>query len=96
MDWNASKNMIANPQSGWFAPGTPTRDQMDACNQTWLDLLLSLEEGFNGNKQRFLQAVPFMLELKRRVNALMNIPSGIAGTVLGPSFELPEKTTTQP
>jgi len=89
VDWNAARNMIPNPQSGWFAPGTPVREQMDACNQTWLDLLRSLEDGFNGNKQRFLQAVPFMLELKRRVNALMNIPSGIAGTVLGPSFELP-------
>ncbi len=89
VDWNVARNMVPNPQSGWYAPGTPVREQMDGCNQTWLDLLRSLEDGFNGRKDRLLQAVPFMLELRRRTNSLMNIPSGIAGTVLGPSFELP-------
>lgn len=89
VDWDAARNMVANPQSGWFAPGSPIRAEMDACNQVWLDLLRALEDGFGGQKGRIRQAVPLMLELKQRVLGLMNIPSGIAGTVLGPSFELP-------
>jgi hypothetical protein len=60
---------------------------MDACNQVWIELLRSLEAGFQGKKQGIVKAVPFMLELKRRVIGLMNIPSGIASTTLGPSFE---------
>lgn len=87
VDWNCAANMIANPQSGWFAPGTPIRAEMDACNQVWIELLRSLEAGFQGKKQGIVKAVPFMLELKRRVIGLMNIPSGIASTTLGPSFE---------
>ena len=90
VDWSAVKNMAPNPQSGWYAPGAPLRGEMDACNQVWLDLLRALEDGLGGRKQRLLDAVPFMLELKRRIIALMNIPSGVAGTMLGPSFELPE------
>jgi hypothetical protein len=90
VDWSSVKDMVPNPQSGWYAPGTPLRREMDGCNQAWLDLLRALEEGLGGKKQRLTQAVPLMLELKRRIIALMNIPSGVAGTMLGPSFELPE------
>lgn len=89
VDWNAAKNMVANPRAGWFAPGSPTRLEMDACNQAWIDLLRTLEAAFQGGKQGIVKAVPLMLELKQRAIGLMNIPSGIADTKLGPSFELP-------
>ncbi len=87
VDWSSAKNMVTNPQSGWFAPGSPVRAEMDACNEVWINLLRTLEAGFQGRKQGIVKAVPFMLELKQRVIGLMNLPSGIAGTMLGPSFE---------
>lgn len=90
VDWSAVKNMVPNPQSGWYAPGTPLRCEMDTCNRAWFDLLRALEDGLLGKKHRLLEAVPLMLELKRRILALMNLPSGIADTMLGPSFELPD------
>ena len=89
VDWNATANMISNPQSGWFAPGDPRRDMMDSCNAMWKEMLRALEDGLNGKKDRLVRAVPFMLELKKRAKSLMNVPSGIAGTMLGPSFEWP-------
>ena len=79
--------MNANPRSGWFAPGSPRRAEMDDCNQIWFDLLQALEEGFGGRRERLQQAVPLVLEFKRRANGLMNQKSGTANTVPGPSFE---------
>jgi hypothetical protein len=87
VDWSAARPMISNPRSGWFAPGSPRRLEMDACNQVWFDLLGALEDGFRGRQNRLQQAVPLMLAFKQRVIGLMNLASGIADTVLGPSFE---------
>jgi hypothetical protein len=89
VDWNAVRNMVPNPRAAWYPAGSPIRRQMDDCNACFLLLLQSLEAAFNGDKPRFRQAVPLMLELKQRITGLMNIPSGIADTMLGPSFEWP-------
>jgi hypothetical protein len=89
VDWSAVKNMITNPQSGWYAPGSPLRNEMDSFNETWLRLLQALEQAFRGDKKRLRQAVPLMLELKQRALGLMNLPSGVTDAMLGPSFELP-------
>lgn len=89
IDWSAARPMVPNPRRGWFAPGSPRRLAMDSCNQAWFALLQALEEGFLGRGQGIQQAVQLMLEFKHRATGLMNLPSGIANTVLGPSFELP-------
>lgn len=90
-DWSAVKNMISNPRAGWFAPGDPVRQRMDDCNAVYFLMLGTLEDALNGrNDKRIADAVPLMLELKQRATELMNIPSGIADTMLGPSFEMPE------
>lgn len=90
IDWSAVKNMITNPQAGWFAPGDPVRRAMDDCNHMFFQMLATLEAAMNGGKQRITDAVPMMIELKQRATGLMNIPSGIADTMLGPSFEWPD------
>lgn len=88
VDWSAARPMVPNPKSGWFSPGSPRRTEMERCNQAWFSLLQALEKGFLGHSQGFQQAVQLMLEFKYRATGLMNLPSGIANTVLGPSFEL--------
>ncbi len=90
IDWSAVKNMITNPKAGWFAPGSPVRTQMDDCNRMFFQMLATLEEAMNGGRKRITDAVPLMIELKQRAIGLMNIPSGIADTTLGPSFESPD------
>ncbi len=90
MDWSSVKNMVSNPQVGWFAPGDPRRTLMEECNHSWLMLLRELEQGLRGDQQGLKRAVPWMLRLKLQAQNLMNVPSGIGDTMLGPSFELPD------
>ncbi len=90
IDWSAAKNMMTNPKVGLFAPGDPIRKQMNDCNKMFFLMLHTLEEALNGGNRRIADAVPMMIELKQRAMGLMNVPSGIADTTLGPSFELPE------
>lgn len=93
VDWSAVKNMISNPRAGWFTPGDPVRRRMDDCNAVYFLMLGTLEDALNGRGKSIADAVPLMLELKHRATELMNIPSGIADTMLGPSFELPSEIT---
>ncbi|MBZ0205630.1 MAG: ferritin-like protein [Flavobacteriales bacterium] len=95
VDWTRMKNMISNPKSGWYTADDPRRKVMDECNETWWKLLQELEKGLNGKKESLQRSVPYMLLLKQRASALMNVPSGVAGTVLGPSFELPDSALHQ-
>lgn len=91
IDWSSVMNMIADPKRGWFAPDDPRGMLMDECNHSWVMLLRELEQGFRGDKDAIKRAVPWMMKLKRQAQGLMNVPSGIAGTMLGPSFEWPEE-----
>ena len=93
VDWSAVKNMVSNPRAGWFAPGDPVRRRMDDCNAVFHLMLGTLEDALNGRGRCIADAVPLMLELKHRATELMNIPSGIADTMLGPSFEMPPANT---
>jgi len=90
MDWSSVKNMIGDPKRGWFTPDDPRGKLMDDCNHSWIMLLTELQEGFRGKKECIKSAIPWMMKLKRQAQGLMNVPSGIAGTMLGPSFEWPE------
>ncbi|MBK8497784.1 MAG: ferritin-like protein [Flavobacteriales bacterium] len=91
VDWSSVKNMISNPKRGWFTADDPRGKLMDECNHSWAMLLRELQAGFRGDKQGIHRAIPWMMKLKYQAQALMNVPSGIAGMMLGPSFEWPEE-----
>ncbi|MFZ1692190.1 MAG: ferritin-like protein [Flavobacteriales bacterium] len=91
VDWSSVKNMISNPKRAWFTKDDPRGILMDECNHSWVMLLTELQAGFRGDKQGIKRAIPWMMMLKRQAHGLMNVPSGIAGMMLGPSFEWPEQ-----
>jgi hypothetical protein len=89
VDWSAARPMIRDPKIADQPAQSPAWQEMNACNQTWWNLLQSLEQGFQGSRQSLQQAVPWMMDLKNRVIQLMNLPAAAPGSVLGPSFEKP-------
>jgi hypothetical protein len=91
VDWSSVKNMVGNPKRGWFTSDDPRGILMDQCNISWVMLLTELQKGFRGDKDGIKRAIPWMMKLKQQAQGLMNVPSGIAGTMLGPSFEWPEE-----
>ena len=87
VDWDAVHPMRDNPRSSDYAPGTPTRQKMDAFNQQYCDMLRALHRVFNGEPLGMFQTVSAMRDLKTLSQELMTLPSGDGATTAGLSFE---------
>ncbi len=88
VDWDARYPMSPNPKASQYANRPEIHQLMVDFNVRYMALLAALEQGFNGQQDMLLRAVPIMYELKYRAQALMAIPSGRSdGTTVGPSFE---------
>ncbi len=90
VQWDGAWNMQVNPKAANYAPGSPIRVKMDACNHSYSRLLDHLQDAFNGNPDSFIDAVGDMFEIKHRGTELMRVPNELPtleGTTVGTSFE---------
>lgn len=86
LDWNAVLNMKPNPKMANYPVGSPLYDKTREFNRTYMDLLATLQQAFNGRPELLMKSVPTMYELKYKALNLMNVPLG-NGEMAGPSFE---------
>ena len=87
VDPDGVRPMQPNPSTRDHAPGTPVRIAQEQFNLTYCTLLQQLEGAFNGRPGQLSATVRTMFALKSQARALMELPTGNAHEVAGPSFE---------
>ena len=87
VDWDAVYPMKINPSTEGYDRGGEIWDKLMEFNRTYMRLLTLLQESFTGRRERLMETVGKMYNLKYKAIALMKIPSGDGATTVGPSFE---------
>ena len=87
VNWDAVYHMKINPSTGDYDRGSEIWEKLMDFNRTYMRLLDLLQESFTGRRERLMEAVGEMYDLKYKAVALMKIPSGHGETTVGPSFE---------
>jgi hypothetical protein len=86
VDWNAVYNMVPNPKLGMFAGHPEVHKKVKGFNQTYTELLRTIERACDGHPRELLKLVQLMYELANRAPELMQMEVG-NGQTAGPSFE---------
>lgn len=87
VDWEAVYDMRPNPRSKDYPEGSEQRVRMEEFNHAYSGVLHLLEETFNGSPRLLAVATGAMYGLKEQAIELMQLPSGVGETTVGPSFE---------
>ena len=87
VDWNGAYNMQLDPKMSDYPEGSQLWQKSRDFNLTYTKLLDSLHHTCNGQKEKILEAVPLMYDLKYKAQDLMRTPYK-DGLTAGPSFEL--------
>lgn len=87
VDWDSVYPMQTDPKMSNYPQDSEIWQHMYQFNLTYTALLDSLHDTCNGQKQKILEAVPLMYDLKYKAQALMQIKVNDTETA-GPSFEL--------
>lgn len=86
VDYNNAYNMQLDPKMSDYPEGSQLWQKSREFNLTYTKLLDCLHDTCNGQKQKILEAVPLMYDLKYKAQDLMRIPYK-DGMTAGPSFE---------
>jgi hypothetical protein len=87
VDWSAVYNMKDNPRMEDYQPGSEIHGKLLEFNRTYMHLLNILNDAFSGKRERMMESVGVMYDLKYKAIALMKTPSGEGDITVGPSFE---------
>jgi hypothetical protein len=80
-------NMVVNPKVATYPNGSTARAYAERFNGIYTNVLNSLHVTFNGDPQRFSQAVGGMYELRLAAEALIELRDGNTGKQAAPTFE---------
>lgn len=70
-----------------YQPGSEIHGKLLEFNRTYMHLLNILNDAFSGKRERMMESVGVMYDLKYKAIALMKTPSGEGDITVGPSFE---------
>jgi hypothetical protein len=85
--------MVDDPDTYALPPQSPVREASLLCDELYGDLLTALGEVFDGHPEDFDAAVHLMFSLQVQAKKLLGMPIAPgAGTVAGPSFQVPGVT----
>ena len=87
INWDAVLDMRPNPKISQYTDQPEIVDIMQRFNCTYMNMLNLINDAFNGKQSNMMAATAKMYELKILATDLMNIPSGVGETTVGPSFE---------
>ena len=87
VDYDEVYPMRKNPSMSQYDEGSEIWEKMLDFNRTYMELLNLLQDAFSGKRERLMEAVTVMYDLKYKAVALMKIPTGDGETTVGPSFE---------
>ena len=84
--------MVSNPRLARFVPGSRADILNREFNQRYTDLLRSLDVVFNGNPEKFTDALGLMFSIDRHLKNLVRTPlypdgDPNVGPNAGPTFE---------
>jgi hypothetical protein len=85
--WDAARPMRRNQRIVDREPGSEVRGLQEAFNVSYCGLLAQLEGAFDGHPELLGRSVGAMYGLKRRAEALMQLPIDGGPEVAGPTFE---------
>lgn len=82
--------MIDDPDTSALPPNSRVREASLVCDRVYGDLLTALDRVFDGHPETLNSAVSLMFSLQVEAKRLLTIPTSPgAGTVAGPSFQVP-------
>jgi CDGSH-type Zn-finger protein len=87
VDWDEVHNMRPNPRAADYPEGSEIRVRLEEFNRSYSGVLHLLHESFNGSPRLLAVATGLMYGLKEEALRLMELPSGVGETTVGPSFE---------
>jgi hypothetical protein len=87
VDWGAVYNMKPNPKLTDYKDNLELYAKAQEFNQTYADLLSTIQAACNGNPQELRNAIPLMYDLKYKAVELMKVSLGDSLMTAGPTFE---------
>ncbi len=89
VDYEAVWPMRTDPRVEELPPGSAVRRLAEEFNQTYAELLQTLERSLTGDPASMTEAVGLMWALRWQAEGLMRTPCGPDGATAGPSFQFP-------